>query len=68
MVGWHHRINGHEFEQTPGDGEGQGRLVCYSSVQSLSRVRLFKTPWTVACQAFLSVTDSQCLLKLMSIK
>ena len=28
MVGWHHRLNGHEFEQTPGDGEGQGRLVC----------------------------------------
>ena len=30
MVGWHHRLNGHEFEQTPGDGEGQGTLVCYS--------------------------------------
>jgi len=30
MVGWHHRFNGHEFEQTPGDGEGQGSLVCYS--------------------------------------
>ena len=25
MVGWHHRLNGREFEQTPGDGEGQGR-------------------------------------------
>ena len=24
MAGWHHRLNGHEFEQTPGDGEGQG--------------------------------------------
>ena len=30
MVGWHHWLNGHEFEQTPGDGEGQGSLVCYS--------------------------------------
>ena len=30
MVGWHHRLNKHEFEQTPGDSEGQGRLVCYS--------------------------------------
>ena len=30
MVGWHHRLNGHEFEQTPGDGEGQGSLVCCS--------------------------------------
>ena len=25
MVGWHHRLNGHEFEQTLGDGEGQGK-------------------------------------------
>ena len=30
MVGWHHQFNGHEFEQTPGDGEGQGNLVCCS--------------------------------------
>ena len=28
MVGWHHELNGHEFEQTPGDGEGQGHLTC----------------------------------------
>ena len=31
MVGWQHRLNGHEFEQALGDGEGQGRLVYYSS-------------------------------------
>ena len=30
MVGWHHRLNGPEFEQTPGDSEGQGSLVCCS--------------------------------------
>ena len=30
MVGWHHQLNGHEFEQIPGDGEGQGSLVCCS--------------------------------------
>ena len=30
MVGWHHPLNGHEFEQTPGDGEGQGSLACCS--------------------------------------
>ena len=30
MVGWHHRLNGHEFEQTPGDSEGQGSLACCS--------------------------------------
>ena len=28
MAGWHHRLNGHEFEQTPGDSEGQGSLAC----------------------------------------
>ena len=30
MVGWHHQLNGHEFEQTLGDNEGQGRLACHS--------------------------------------
>ena len=30
MVGWHHRFNGHEFEQTLGDSEGQGGLMCCS--------------------------------------
>ena len=30
MVGWHHRLNGHEFEQAPGDGEGQGSLASCS--------------------------------------
>ena len=30
MVGWHHRLNGHEFEQTLGDSEGQGSLACCS--------------------------------------
>ena len=30
MVGWHHRLNGHESEQTPGDSEGQGSLACCS--------------------------------------
>ena len=28
MIEWHHPLNGHDFEQTPGDGEGQGRLEC----------------------------------------
>ena len=31
MVGWHHRLSGHEFEQAPGDTEGQGSLACCSS-------------------------------------
>ena len=31
MVRQHHRLNGHEFEQTPGDSEGQGSLACLST-------------------------------------
>ena len=38
------------------------------SVQSLSRVRLFPSPWTAACQALLSITNSRSLPKLMSIR
>ena len=30
MAGWHHRLNGHEFEQTFGAGDGQGSLACCS--------------------------------------
>ena len=30
MVAWYHRLNAHEFEQAPGDGEGQGILACCS--------------------------------------
>ena len=30
MVGWHHQLNGQEFEQALGDGDGQGSLVCCS--------------------------------------
>ena len=40
----------------------------FSSVQSLICVRLFVTPWTAACQASLSITNSRSLLKLMSIE
>ena len=31
MVGWYHGLNGHKFEKTPGDGEGQVSLVSFSS-------------------------------------
>ena len=40
----------------------------FSSIQWLSHVRLFVTPWTAACQASLSITNSWSLLKYMSIK
>ena len=42
--------------------------MCPDVVQSLSLVRLFVTPWTAACQASLSITISQSLLKLMPIE
>ena len=42
--------------------------IQFSSVQSLSRVWLFATPWTAACQASLSITNSWSLPKLISIK
>ena len=42
--------------------------ILFSSVQLLSHVQLFATPWTAACQASLSITNSWSLLKLMSIE
>ena len=44
MVGWHHRLNGHEFQQAPGDGEGQESLVCCSPWVAMSRTQL--SYWT----------------------
>ena len=38
MVGWHPPLNGHEFEQALGDGEGQGSLVCCSQSTGSQRV------------------------------
>ena len=46
----------------------QKLLNQFSSVQSLSCVRLFATPWTAACQTSLSITNSRSLLKLISIE
>ena len=40
MGGWHHRLNGHGFEQALGVGAGQGGLVCYSPWDPKSRTRL----------------------------
>ena len=39
-VGWHHRLSAHEFEQTPGDSEGQGSLTCCSPCDRRSRTEL----------------------------
>ena len=37
MIGWHHWLNEHEFEQTLRDGEGQGSLMCYSQVHGVAK-------------------------------
>ena len=55
------------FQTVPVSGLEQ-LLKMLVVVQSLSPGRLFETPWTAACQASLSITNSQSLLKLMSIK
>ena len=39
IIGGRHQLNGHEFEQIPGDCEGQGCLVCYIQSMELQRVR-----------------------------
>ena len=38
MVGWHHQLNGHEFEQTLGDSEGQGGLLQAIGLQRIGHV------------------------------
>ena len=57
MVGWHHQFSGHELGQTPGDGEGQGSLGCFSPWVAKSWTQLGnwtttarKASWT-SCQA-----------------
>ena len=41
MVGWHHQLDGHEFEQAPGAGDGQGSLACHmQSMGSQSQTQL----------------------------
>ena len=64
MVGWHHRLNGHEFEQTLGDSGGQGSLTCCSpwgsqrvrhdlaTEQQQSEKTKVKTGWNNASQRF----------------
>ena len=39
MVGWHHRLNGHEFEQSSGDSKGQGSLPGMLQLMGLQRVK-----------------------------
>ena len=43
MVGWHHQLNGHEFEQTLGDGDGQGSLAVHGVTELDMAERVNKT-------------------------
>ena len=53
MIGWYHRLNGHEFECTPGVGDGQGDLACCNSwghkesdmTERLNELNSDKLPW-----------------------
>ena len=53
MVGWHHWLNGHEFEWTLGDSEGQGGLACYIPWSCKELDMTERLNWTVLCSAFL---------------
>ena len=46
MVGWHYQLNGHEFEQAPGDGDGQGSLACCSPWGHKSKTQSSNWPTT----------------------
>ena len=65
MVEWHHRFNGHEFEQAPGGSEGQGSLVCYSpwGCEELDMTERLNNKYPKVCSLFFqSVNISQFLL------
>ena len=69
-AGCHHRLDGHEFESTPGVGDGQGGLACCDSwgcKESETTERL-NWNWTAAHKASLSLTNSRSLLRLMCIE
>ena len=59
MAGWHHGLNGHEFEQAPWVGDGQGGLACCSRGAAKSRTRL--SDWTEGSRrrGWLQATTSQ---------
>ena len=61
MVGWHHWLNGHEFDQATGDGEGQESLVCCSPWGSESQMRL--SAWITTTKASLLAQVGKNLLQ-----
>ena len=67
MVGWHHRLNGHEFEQAPGDGEGQGslRAAVHRVAKSRTWLRDWKT-WKASQIIFQDFVTHQKVLSIFS--
>ena len=62
MIGWHHQLNGCEFERAPGDGEGQGGLVCCSSwghKESKTTEGLNNTRHVKRCLSLLVIRETQ---------
>ena len=63
MVGWHHQLNGHEFEQTPGGSEGQGSLACCSpcSLKELDPTQGLKNTTTWSLCVYLIIFKQNCV-------
>ena len=71
MVGWHHRLNGHEFEPAPGDGGGQRSLVCCSPwgcKESDTTYCLKNTTVVIGCFCALMVEFRSCNRDRMTCK
>ena len=74
MAGWHHRLNGCEFEWTPGDGDGQGGLACCDSwgrkgsdtTERLNWTELLHCRWILYQLSYINKYASFCLLALIS--
>ena len=66
MVGWYHQLNGHEFEQTPGDSERQGSLVCSNSWGHRESGVTEEHCTTAECR--ISVRDGNTLKKVLKFK
>ena len=62
MAGWHHRLDGHEFEWTPGVGDGQGGLVCCDSWGRKELDTTERLNWTELNSTLLSNTCRRCLI------
>ena len=62
MVGWYHRLNGHEFEQTPGESEGQGILVCYNPWGRKQSDMTYQLNNATNCLQFTTITNKDTVI------